>query len=74
MGEPLAAPFAQTAPGEWIGVASNAVLSGTAQLGAAFSAPDTSHPLQQVDLFVDGKYFQTLTNIMPRQVTCFRSR
>ena len=65
VGEPLAAPFAQSASGEWTGVASNAVLSGTVQLGATFSAPDASHPLQQVDLFVDGKYFQTLTNVAP---------
>ena len=66
VGEPLAAPFGQTAPGSWVGVASNAVLSGTAQLGAAFSALDAFHPLHQVDLFVDGKYFQTLTNLGPR--------
>jgi len=57
VGEPLAAPFAQTAAGGWGGVASNAVLSGTARLGMAFSALDGNHPLQQIDLFVDGKYF-----------------
>src|ERR1017187_10391585 len=33
VGEPLAAPFAQTATGHWSGVASNAILSGTTQLG-----------------------------------------
>jgi hypothetical protein len=65
VGEPLAAPFAQAASGGWIGVATNAVLSGTAQLGLAFSALDGNHPLQQIDLFVDGQYFQTLTNCAP---------
>src|ERR1039457_3255562 len=66
VGDPLAAPFAQTAAGRWGGVASNAVLSGTAQLGVAFSALDGNHPLQQIDLFVDGKYLQTLTNAAPQ--------
>jgi uncharacterized protein (TIGR03790 family) len=64
--EPLAAPFAQTGSGNWTGVASNAVLSGTAQLGMAFVASDANHTLQQIDLFVDGKYFQTVTNLAPR--------
>jgi len=64
--EPLAAPFAQAAAGGWTGVATNAVLNGTAQLGVAFSARDGNHPLQQIDLFVDGQYFQTLTNVAPQ--------
>jgi uncharacterized protein (TIGR03790 family) len=64
--EPLAAPFAQTGSGNWTGGASNAVLTGTAQLGMAFLASDGNHPLQQIDLFVDGKYFQTVTNLAPR--------
>ena len=66
VGEPLAAPFAQTASGAWTGVTTNAVASGTAQLGVAFSALDASHPLQQIDLFIDGIYFQTLTNVAPQ--------
>jgi uncharacterized protein (TIGR03790 family) len=66
VGDPLAAPFAQTAAGGWVGEASNAVLSGTAQLGVAFWALDGNHPLQQIDLFVDGQYFQTLTNAAPQ--------
>jgi hypothetical protein len=64
--EPLAAPLARVASGSWIGVASNATLSGTVQIGAAFSAADANHPLQQIDLFVDGLYYQTLTNCAPR--------
>jgi uncharacterized protein (TIGR03790 family) len=64
--EPLAAPFAQTAAGTWTNPSANAVLSGTAQLGLSFSASDANHPLQQIDLFVDGVYYQTLTNCAPR--------
>ena len=63
--EPLAAPFTRLASGSWVGVASNAVLSGTAQLGVAFCGTDAKHLLQQIDLFVDGKYWQTLTNRAP---------
>ena len=70
VGEPLAAPFAQAGAGGWTGVATNAVLSGTAQLGVAFSAADANHPLQQIDLFVDGQYFQTLTNWRRSRATC----
>jgi uncharacterized protein (TIGR03790 family) len=63
--EPLAAPFAKPGFGQWIGLASNAVLRGTAPIALAFSAADASRPLQQVDLFVDGVYFRTLTNLPP---------
>jgi uncharacterized protein (TIGR03790 family) len=63
--EPLAAPFQHVASGAWLGVNSNAALSGTAQIGVQFTAVDTNHPLQQIDLFIDGKYFQTLTNVAP---------
>src|SRR5947208_5490932 len=31
-----------------------------------FYAADAKHPLQQVDLFVDGKFFRTLSSIRPR--------
>jgi uncharacterized protein (TIGR03790 family) len=65
VGEPLATPFAQTAIGAWSGAASNAVLSGTAPLGVAFSGQDPHHRVHQIDLFVDGKYRQTLTNCVP---------
>ncbi len=66
VGEPLAAPFALPGHGHWGGAISNAVLSGTATLSANFSAADTSRPLQQVDLFVDGKYFSALSNLPPQ--------
>jgi uncharacterized protein (TIGR03790 family) len=63
VGEPLAAPYRQAAAGAW-GAAANDVLSGLAPLSVQYSSsPD--HPLARVDLFVDGKYFQTLTNLVP---------
>ena len=62
-GEPLAAPFQQMARGAWL--VSNSVLTATAQLPVQFYATDGAHPLQQVDLFIDGKYFSTLTSLTP---------
>ncbi len=63
--EPLAAPFAEAGSGRWSTNLPNAVLSGTSMLTVKFSAHDVKHPLQQVDLFVDGTYFSTLTNLAP---------
>ena len=66
VGEPLAAPFAETGYGEWsTNLPAGTVLNGTASLGVGFSARDEDHPLQQVDLFVDGKYYETLANLAP---------
>jgi len=65
VGEPLAAPFALVGNGEWDSNLVNAVLIATTNLSVQFSAHDGNHPLQQVDLFVDGNYFSTLTNIAP---------
>jgi len=64
--EPLAAPFQRTGTGKWLGINSNAVLSGSAPISLQFTAYDPSHPLQQIDLFVDGKHFSTLTNLGPQ--------
>jgi uncharacterized protein (TIGR03790 family) len=63
--EPLSAPFARTGSGQWNTNYANGVLSGTTNLFVQFNAHDNSHPLQQVDLFVDGVYFSTLTNLAP---------
>ncbi len=63
--EPLAAPFARQGNGQWSTNLPNAVLSGTTNLSVTFTAHDGKHPLQQVDLFVDGAYFSTLTNLAP---------
>ncbi|MDB6066678.1 MAG: hypothetical protein JWR26_2886 [Pedosphaera sp.] len=66
VGEPLAAPFAMPANGSWVGLGSNAVLSATTNLDLQFTASSTQRPVQQVDLFLDGQWLQTLTNIPPR--------
>ncbi len=65
VGEPLAAPFARTGNGQWGTNLLNAVLSGTTNLSVNLNAHDSGRPLQQMDLFVDGVYFTTLTNIPP---------
>ena len=63
--EPLAAPFAQPDYGQWGTNLPNAVLSGTTNLSVNFNSRFGNPPLQQVDLFVDGVYFSTLTNLAP---------
>lgn len=63
--EPLAAPFAQPGFGRWSTNLPNSVLRGTSALSVNFFARDGNHPLQQAGLFVDGKYFSTLTNLAP---------
>jgi len=63
--EPLAAPFARPGFGRWGTNLPNAVLRGTTNLSVSFSSRFGNQPLQQVDLFVDGVYFSTLTNLAP---------
>jgi len=63
--EPLAAPFARPGSGRWGANLTNAVLSGTTNLSVSFHTQSGTRPLQQVDLFVDGMYFSTLTNLAP---------
>lgn len=67
VGEPLSAAFAQPGSGSWVGLASNAVLKATTNLSVQFTASDALHPLQQLDLFLDGYWLQTVTNIGPQQ-------
>lgn len=66
VGEPLAAPFAAPATGAWQNLPTGAVLSGATNLTIQFTAPDAGRPIQQVDLFVDGLFARTLTNLPPR--------
>lgn len=66
VGEPLAAPFAQGPSGAW-NLPAHALLSGTTNLSLHFNAVDALHPLQQLDLFLDGQFLRTLTNIPPTQ-------
>jgi uncharacterized protein (TIGR03790 family) len=65
VGDPLAAPFARPGTAVWEFPSTNDVISGIAPLSVQFQASDPTRPLQKADLFVDGKYFCTLTNIDP---------
>jgi len=68
VGEPLAAPFALPAAGAWSNLPPNALLTGTTNLTLQFDSSKAGGlPLQQVDLFVDGVFLRTLTNIPPCQ-------
>jgi uncharacterized protein (TIGR03790 family) len=63
VGEPLAAPFARPPVGAWVNLPVNSVLSGITNLTFQCAAGATGRPVQQVDLFLDGTWLQTLTNI-----------
>jgi uncharacterized protein (TIGR03790 family) len=63
--EPLAAPFALPPVGAWVNLPTNSVLSGITNLTLQCTASTSNRPIQQVDLFLDGKWLQTLTNIPP---------
>lgn len=65
VGEPLAAPFARPGVADWSSLTNGSVLSGQAGLSLAFSAAAPNLPLGQVDLFLDGTYIQTVTNLLP---------
>ena len=65
VGEPLAAPFARPPDGVWVNLPTNSVLSGTTNLTLQCTAGASNRPVQQVDLFLDGTWLQTLTNILP---------
>src|SRR5579883_684428 len=62
VGEPLAAPFARPATGAWKSPGPGALLRGTTNLALQFTASDANHPLQRVDLFLDGTFLETITN------------
>ncbi|MGA2854483.1 MAG: TIGR03790 family protein [Verrucomicrobiota bacterium] len=65
VGEPLAAPFARPGNADWSSLTNGTVLSGQTTLSLNFTAAATILPLAQADLFVDGTYFQTMTNLPP---------
>lgn len=66
VGEPLCAPFAQAGQADWPALTNATVLSGTVTLPVAlFTSAGTNLPLAQVDLFIDGVFSRTLTNIPP---------
>ncbi|HTY88986.1 MAG TPA: TIGR03790 family protein [Candidatus Acidoferrum sp.] len=73
--EPLAAPFARPPLGAWTNLPANAELSGVTNLTLHCVAATPDRPVQQVDLFLDGTWLQTLANIPPAagnqlNVTC----
>jgi uncharacterized protein (TIGR03790 family) len=66
VGEPLSAPFAAPGQADWHTLADGTMLSGQAILPtASFSAAGTNLPIGQVDLFIDGSFARTLTNLPP---------
>jgi uncharacterized protein (TIGR03790 family) len=65
VGEPLAAPFARPPVGVWVNLPANSGLSGITNLTLQCTAGVSNRPIQQVDLFLDGTWLQTLTNIPP---------
>lgn len=66
VGEPLAAPFALPANGNWAGLSNGAVLAGATNLSALFTSASLMRPVQQVDLFLDGQLLHSVSNIPPR--------
>jgi uncharacterized protein (TIGR03790 family) len=64
-GEPLAAPFARRGSADWSSLTNGASLSGSAPLNLTFASAATNLPLGQVDLFLDGTFIQTVTNLPP---------
>jgi uncharacterized protein (TIGR03790 family) len=65
VGEPLSAPFRRNARGRWSNLKTNASVAGVQPVLVQWAAADDQHPIQQVDLFVDGKFFRTITNVSP---------
>jgi len=65
VGEPLAAPFAHPGGVVWSLPTDGAVLSGQTMLNLTFTAAATNLPLARAGLFVDGTFFQTMTNLPP---------
>ena len=65
VGEPLAAPFAQPGAANWSTLTNGSTLRGQAGLSLSFASSLTNLPLGQVDLFIDGTFAQTVTNLPP---------
>jgi len=65
VGEPLAAPFGRQPNASWNNLPLNAGLMGVTNLSLQVAGSDPQHPVQQVDLFLDGMFLRTVTNINP---------
>jgi len=66
VGEPLAAPFAVFPSGDWVGLPENALLIGVTNLALQLTAASPTRPVQEVQLFLDGKYLYSVSNLPPR--------
>jgi uncharacterized protein (TIGR03790 family) len=64
-GEPLAAPSARPGTANWNSLTNGAMLGGQVNLSPTFTAGATNLPLNHVDLFVDGTFYETMTNLPP---------
>lgn len=67
VGEPLSAPFAYRGTANWDQLPANqtSMLAGQTNLELQFNSAATNLPLAQVDLFVDGVWYETVTNLQP---------
>ena len=65
VGEPLAAPFALRGTAEWSSLTNGTVLNEQAALSLTLFSAATNLPLGQADLFIDGIFANTLTNLPP---------
>lgn len=65
VGEPLTSPFSMPVSGDWLGLTEGTTIQGNANLSLSFIS-DQNRPIQQVDLFVDGMFYRTLTNVPPQ--------
>ena len=60
-GQPVAKPPLVT----WSTLTNGAILSGTTNLSLSVSSAAANLPVSQVDLFIDGAFHKTVTNIVP---------
>lgn len=65
VGEPLSAPFAHPGSASWSTLTNGSILNGPVVLSPSFASASTNLPLAQADLFVDGVFLQTMTNLPP---------
>jgi len=67
MGDPLSAPFALPPTVYWTNISPDQVLSGIASLSMRALSGSAELPVSSVDLFTNGTWMTTLTNIPPAQ-------
>lgn len=65
LGDPLTSPFEKACQARWAGLDPAEMQSGVIGPRVVISGCDDDHPIQQIDLFIDGKFYHTLTNTSP---------